>query len=57
MNQLSAVAECSAATKHSIDFDGTEVTVNICTYHPRIIRDTIEIPNHPTTSTMKMDTD
>jgi hypothetical protein len=46
-NQQSAVAEHSTATRHSIDFDKTEVIANISSYRPRIIRKAIEISKHP----------
>jgi hypothetical protein len=46
-HQRSAVAEHSTVTKHSIDFDKTEVIVNISSYHPRIIREAIKISKHP----------
>jgi hypothetical protein len=46
-DQWSAVAEHSAVTKHSIDFDRMEIIANICTYHPSIIRESTEITKHP----------
>jgi hypothetical protein len=46
-NQQLAIAELSAATKHSIDFNRTEVITHICTYHPCIIREAIKIAKHP----------
>jgi hypothetical protein len=41
------VTEHTTARRHGIDFDKTGVTVNICTYHPRIIKEAIRISKYP----------
>jgi hypothetical protein len=46
-NQRSAVAEHSAATKHSIDFNKTEVISNIYTNCTCIIREATSITKNP----------
>jgi hypothetical protein len=44
-------------SNHHINIDKIEVISNICTYHPHIISEAIEIINTPTTPTVKMVTD
>jgi hypothetical protein len=56
-NQQPAVPKHSTVTKHSTDFDKTEVTANIHSYCPRIIREAIEITKHPITLNVKTVTD
>jgi hypothetical protein len=50
------VAEQSAATKHSMNFDRTEVTANIWTYNPSSSEKQFKQLNTSTTSTVKTDT-
>jgi hypothetical protein len=46
-NRHSAVAEHSAATKHIVNFDKTEVISNVHPDGTHIIREVIEITKHP----------